>query len=77
MYGTIEQKTILTSWPTSIPKEYLKLLNQPLTIKEEEKLQLSEDKNVPFGTDEWTDNVVGKYKIDQVMRGVGRPRNGG
>lgn len=76
-YGTAAQKKILASWPTSTPREYLKLLNLPLTTKEEEKLQLSEEKNVPFGTNDWTDKVVGKYKIDQVMRGVGRPRNGG
>jgi hypothetical protein len=64
-------------WPTSMPDEYLKLLNEPLTTREEEKLNLSEEKNVPFGTSDWVDKVVDMYKIDQVMRGVGRPRNGG
>lgn len=75
--GTIAKKKLLSVWPTTIPKEYLKSLNQPLTTREEEKLSLSEEKSVPYGNDSWKDKVVTKYGIDQVLRKVGRPKNGG
>lgn len=76
-HGTLGQKKLLSAWPTSIPNDYLKILNQPLTSKEEEKLTLSEERSVPYGKDAWKDKVVSKYGIEQVLRGVGRPRNGG
>jgi len=44
---------------------------------EEEQLLRSEDKNVPYGSDEWIDKVTTKYGITQVLRGVGRLKNGG
>jgi len=46
-------------------------------FNEKEQLLRSEDKNVPYGSDEWIDKVTTKYGITQVLRGVGRPKNGG
>lgn len=60
-----------------MPKDYLVLLNQPVTNAEIEKLERSEEKNVPFGGDEWIHKVVQKFDIEQVLRRVGRPRNSG
>jgi len=76
-YGMVAQKKLLSVWPTTIPKEYLKILNYPLTPKEEEKLAISEEKSVPYGKENWTERMITKFGIDQVLRGVGRPRNGG
>ncbi|MEY3784367.1 MAG: hypothetical protein RLZZ230_689, partial [Candidatus Parcubacteria bacterium] len=47
--GTIEQKNILSAWPTEIPDDYLGLLNRPLSTKEDELLERCEEKNIPFG----------------------------
>jgi len=77
MNGTTKQKKILSAWPITIPKDYVTILNQPLTATEEERLVLSEDKSVPFGADSWINTVVNKYHIAQVLRGVGRPKKGG
>ncbi len=76
-YGTSEQKKPLSDWPISKPKDYLLYLNQALTQKEEELLELSVSKNIPFGKDNWVQSVVKKFKIEQVLRGVGRPKNSG
>lgn len=76
-FGTTKQKKLLNIWPTTMPKNYLSVLNKPLTIKEEEKLAISEEKSVPYGNDIWVDKIVTKFEIKQVLRGVGRPRNGG
>ena len=75
--GNSELKMMLSDWPTTIPNDYLEFLNRPLTATEEEKLARSEDKNVPYGNDDWIDKVTIKYGITQVLRGVGRPKNGG
>ena len=75
--GSPKQKKMLTEWPTTRPKEYLKLLNQSLTNTEEEALESSEAKSIPYGRDNWIDKTVKKYGIEQVLKGVGRPRNGG
>lgn len=76
-FGTVEQQKLLSAWPITIPKDYLTVLNRPITVAEEEKLERSEKKSIPFGDDFWTNSVVQKYDIAQVLRGVGRPKNGG
>jgi len=48
-----------------------------LTTAEEEALERSEEKSIPYGKDSWIDKTVKKYGIEQVLKGVGRPRNGG
>ncbi len=75
-YGTTEQKKALSQWPIPMLENYLQLLNEPLSRTEEEKLSRSEEKNIPFGKDEWVGEVVKKYGIEQVIRRVGRPKNG-
>lgn len=76
-YGTAQQQHMLSVWPTLVPKNYISLLNTPLTNTEEEALERSEAKNIPFGKDSWIERVVEKYGIEQVLRPTGRPRKGG
>jgi hypothetical protein len=75
--GSVEQKKVLSTWPTTISNDYLKELNRPLTVPEEEALERSEDKSIPYGREGWVSKVVKKYGIEQVLRGVGRPKKGG
>jgi len=75
--GTIKQKKILSSWPVSKPKNYLNWLNTAQTKKEEESIERSITKNVPFGSNEWMNKVIKKFKLEQTLRGVGRPRKNG
>jgi putative transposase len=75
--GNAKQQKILASWPTARPTDYLPLLNNPITTAEEEALERSEEKSIPYGKDSWIDTTVKKYGIEQVLKRVGRPRNGG
>ena len=75
--GKQEQQDLLSPWPTKVPNNYLELLNKPLTTSEDEALERSEEKSIPFGNDTWVARIVKKYNIEQVLRGVGRPKNGG
>ena len=75
--GTAKQRKILTQWPITMSKHYLHLLNKPMTTSEEEALTRSEEKSIPFGRDTWVHRVTKRYGIEQVLRGVGRPKNDG
>jgi len=75
--GSLKQKKLLSAWPIERPKDYLTILNQPLTNAEEEALEHSETKSIPYGRGDWIDKTVKRYGIEQVLKGVGRPRNGG
>ena len=73
--GSQEQKSTLSPWPTDSPREYLDWLNQPQTQEEEDALERSIAKDVPFGGDGWIEMVVKKFGLEQTQRGVGRPKN--
>lgn len=75
--GSLKQKKLLSVWPTERPKDYLTILNQPLTSAEEVALEHSETKSIPYGSGDWIDKTVKRYGIEQVLKRVGRPRNGG
>ena len=76
-FGTPQQQKLLSSWPVPEPKQYLQDLNTPQIQSEEEAIERSISKNIPFGTDGWRDVMIEKYDLEQTIRGVGRPRNGG
>ncbi len=75
--GSLKQKKMLSKWPINLPRNYLSLLNGTLTAAEEKSLERSEKKSIPYGTDSWVNKIVKKYKIEQVLKEVGRPKKGG
>lgn len=75
--GTSEQNKLLSTWPIPVPRNYLALLNEPQSKEEEIALERSESKGVPFGAEGWVLHTVEKYGLEQTLRSVGRPRNGG
>jgi putative transposase len=76
-YGTVEQKKSLSPWPVEEPMNYLKLLNGPQTEAEEEVIERSTEKNIPFGSERWMSGMVKRYGLEQSLRPVGRPKKGG
>ncbi len=75
--GSHEQKKLLSPWATEEPRSYLQWLNDPQTQAEEDVLERSLAKSVPYGSDRWTERMVRKFGLGQTMRGVGRPRKNG
>ncbi|MFZ1987609.1 MAG: transposase [Minisyncoccia bacterium] len=76
-HGTKSQKKMLTNWPVPRPQDYLSFLNQPQTQSEEEAIERSLEKNIPYGGDQWVSGIVKKYGLEQTLRSVGRPRKNG
>ena len=79
IYGTLNQKKFLSSWPVFISSNYIKYLNEPQKEEEIDIVTRSIIKNIPFGGDTWRNTIVKKFKLGQTLRGVGRPKknNGG
>ena len=72
--GTQKQKKLLSPWIIAEPKDYIDLLNEPMTQEDEETLERSTAKDVPYGSDGWIEKIVKKFGLEQTLRGVGRPR---
>lgn len=75
--GTDEQKSMLAEWPIEVPKNYLSLLNTKQNASEEDAIEKSIIKNSPYGDDGWIKKIAQDYGLQQTLRRVGRPRNGG
>ena len=75
--GTKKQRELLSPWPVSKPKDYLSWLNTILPLEKEEIIERSIIKSNPFGEDYWVANTVKKFGLEQTLRRVGRPKNGG
>lgn len=77
--GMVKQKKILSTWPIYTPEDYLNWLNQTQTESEEKAIEISVVKSSPYGSDDWTDDMVKRFNLEQTLRKVGRPKtnNGG
>ena len=75
--GTVEKKKILSPWPILKPKDYLFWVNTILPQEKEEIIETSIIKSNPYGEDLWVTNTVKKFGLEQTLRRVGRPNNGG
>lgn len=75
--GTLQQRKMLSEWPVAEPRNYLAWVNEAQKPEEEACIEHAIVKNVPFGSDSWIEKTVQKYGLEQTMRSVGRPKNGG
>jgi len=75
--GTEKEKKLLTELPLELSRDYLTILNQPQSEKEEEALEKSIRKSSPYGEIGWVEKTVKKFGLEQTLKGVGRPKNGG
>jgi putative transposase len=75
--GTERHKKLLARWPVPEPRDYLAWINEPQSPEEEAAIEHAIVKNVPFGSDAWVEKTVAKYGLEQTLRSVGRPKNGG
>ncbi|MFC1802202.1 transposase [Patescibacteria group bacterium] len=74
--GTEKQKKLLTKWPVSRSKDYLKYLNEPQSEAEEKAIQNSILRGSPYGNDSWMSRVIKKFKLESTLRHRGRPKKG-
>ena len=76
LYGTAEQKKMLSPWPTPEPPDYVRWLNRPQAREEVEKIRYAIQRSRPYGSDNWVSNATRKFGLKSTMRNPGRPKKG-
>ena len=71
--GSEELRGVLSPWPVERPADWAARVNQPLTIKEKEAMELSMRRGRPFGDERWTAQTAGRLDLEHTIRGEGRP----
>ncbi|MEK7628655.1 MAG: transposase [Patescibacteria group bacterium] len=74
--GTLQEQSLLSEWPVSIPKNYITLLNEPQSEVEVEAMRQSIARGNPFGSDSWVRRVIKRYDLETTVRPRGRPKKG-
>lgn len=74
--GSVEQKKLLSKWPIEMPVNYIRIVNEIQVNTELEALRYSLNKGKPYGSDDWTNGIVDKYKLNATLRNPGRPKKG-
>ena len=73
LYGSAEQKALLSPWPVPRPADWLARVNAAWTAKERDRLTISLTRDRPFGDDTWTARTVGRLGLEHTVRREGRP----
>ncbi len=73
-HGPDELKAILHPWPVDCPADWKAWVNKPITAKELERLELSEQRGRPYGDDGWVLRTAATMDLGHTIRGVGRPK---
>ncbi len=64
---------LLAEWPVDRPRNWVRLLNEPMDGKERDRMQLHIRRNRPLGDEGWTRQIVKRLGSESTMRPVGRP----
>ena len=67
-------KQILSPWPIDMPKNYISLVNQPLSKFYLNTIRGSVEKSRPLGSEGWVKQQVNKYDLGYTLREPGRPK---
>ena len=76
LYGTEEQKKLLSPWPLAEPKEYVQWLNQSQPKEEIENIRYAIKRSRPYGSEGWVSQAVAQFGLETTMRNPWRPNKG-
>jgi putative transposase len=58
-----------------VPKEWITLVNEPITTKELDRLRTCIRRGRPYGDQDWVALTAKRLGLDSSMRSAGRPKN--
>jgi len=64
----------LSAWPVDCPRQWRRLVNEPLTEAEEEAVRRSIRRGAPFGSERWVARTARRLGLESSLRPRGRPR---
>ena len=66
---------LLTSWPVRRLPEWNERVDAALSLGELQALRTCVDRSRPYGSQEWTEELVERHELWHTIRPAGRPRN--
>jgi len=72
--GSEPLRAILSDWPLQRPRNWVALVNRPLSEPEAERFQICITRNRPYGSQPWQDRQVRRLGLLHTMRREGRPK---
>ena len=73
--GPSELRRLLSDWPIDRPRDWLRVVNTPLTPKELERVRLSVTRSRPYGESAWIQQTATNLDLGHTLRNEGRPAN--
>jgi putative transposase len=74
LYGSDEQKKLLSPWPVPEPRHYRQWLNQSQPQEEMEKIRKAIQRGRPYGSEKWVGQAVANFGLENTLRNPGRPK---
>jgi putative transposase len=73
---TFSGQKLLTKWPIPEPDDYLSFINTPMNEDEINSIRYSVNRGKPYGSEDWSDKMIDKYKLLSTVRNRGRQIKG-
>ena len=73
-HGDEQLQAMLSDWPVARPRDWVGMVNAPLTEKEAEGIRTSVARNRPYGCEEWQTKQAKRLGLLHTMRSEGRPK---
>ena len=73
-HGDAPLKALLSDWPVDRPRNWVSVVNRPMSAKEHEKIQTCLARNRPFGSETWQTRTANRLDLMPSLRPEGRPR---
>jgi putative transposase len=71
--GSEELKAVLSDWPMERPRNWVAWVNEPMTEKEAEAIQICLARNRPYGDERWQEFQAKRLGLLHSLRNEGRP----
>ena len=72
--GAKSPRVKITKLPTSMPRNWNKLVDQPLDKAVAERIKTSITRSRPLGEDAWTRSAASRHDLAHTLNPIGRPR---
>jgi len=73
-HGEAQLKAILSDWPMERPRDWVKLVNAPVTEKEADRIGTCIARNRPYGAEPWQIDQAKQLGLLHTLRREGRPK---
>jgi putative transposase len=74
-HGNEQLRELLSEWPLERPRNWLALVNRPMTEKEAEDFQICMVRNRPYGEERWQSEQATRLGLLHTLRSEGRPKS--